>query len=637
MKIRGTAGMAGTAARSTRVAGDLTEHSGFSGEDSGAGTGCVKVVMMLRITARTVELALLLFGSLAWPCTAETTLRVWEIFEVEMTAKRPLSNPYVDGLPEGRPALARVVFSGVSGEARGQRYVISAFWDGGQKWKARFAPPSAGGWSFQSESADPGLSNSRGALRALPWSEAEKEANPTRRGLLYVAKGGPRAGRYFEYADGTPFLWIGDTWWNWAKKGIRLQTFQRLVDDRAAKGFSVGQIFFGGNGGLLDDTYSVPELEQIRRVEEFVSYANSQGITVWLHAWWGGKGLRETVGAEKLRRWWRYVIHRFGAHNVIWVLAGEYNMDHYSGFPLQFWKDLGRMIRTEDPYGRIISTHPTPPLWQGGADAPQWSTGETLHRESWLDYNQSQTGHGKARNEMIPEIVLADYARRPPKPVVVTEPWYEFVRGNPSPEDVRFGMWSAMLSGAAGHSYGGGHIWWAHVPEAPADVGPWPIEESFEVNTLDYPGAVSMGFMARFLRSIRWWLLEPRPDLISGYPARYCAAIPGREYVVYLRWGGRLRLDLRPSSESDRFRFTWIDLNASQARPEQVVQGGAIREFHAPEGYPSHPQFKDWLLHVVREAGAESPRAAQNYSRGIGRWHKPRPGARESRCLCSTP
>jgi hypothetical protein len=362
----------------------------------------------------------------------------------------------------------------------------------------------------------------------------------------------------------------------------------------------VGQIYFGGNGGLLDRTFSVPDLEQIRKVEEFIAYANSKGITVWIHAWWSRKGLNETVGVEKMRRWWRYVVHRLGAYNVIWTLAGEYNMNAYGGFGLQFWKDLGALVRAEDPYQRIIGVHPTPPAWQGGAEAPQWSTGEVIHNEPWLDYNQSQPGHGKPRTEMIPFIVAADYARVPAKPVVVTEPWYEFVKGNPPPEDIRFGAWSAVLSGAAGHSYGGGHIWWAHVPEAPARQGSWPLEESFETDTLDYPGAVSMGFMARFLKSTRWWLLEPHPELISDYPARYCAAVPGTEYVVYVRWTGAVKVDLRAASDVEEFRFTWIDPGDGKERTSGTVRGGAAREFHSPDPYPRFPQHKDWLLHLVK-------------------------------------
>jgi hypothetical protein len=256
------------------------------------------------------------------------------------------------------------------------------------------------------------------------------------------------------------------------------------------------------------------------------------------------------------------------------------------------------LIEQEDPYDRIIGAHPTPPGWKGGADAPQWSTAEVLHAEPWLDYNQSQVGHGRWRNELIPEVVRAAYQQQPPKPIVVTEPWYEFIEGNPPAADIRFGGWSAMLSGAAGHSYGGGHIWRAHVPEAPAQRGAWPLELEFDRDTLDYPGARSLSYMAEFLRTVDWWVLEPHPDLVHENPSRYCGAVPGQEYVVYLRWGGVVRLDLRPSSPEQRFEFRWIDLVGEKMRRTGEVGGGEIREFRPPEDYPGVEHYRDWVLHV---------------------------------------
>jgi len=44
------------------------------------------------------------------------------------------------------------------------------------------------------------------------WSDEQKQANPTRRGFVRVCRTGHRSGRYFEYSDGTPMLWLGDTW-----------------------------------------------------------------------------------------------------------------------------------------------------------------------------------------------------------------------------------------------------------------------------------------------------------------------------------------------------------------------------------------------------------------------------------------
>jgi len=533
-------------------------------------------------------------------------LRPWEVFELELTAQSETPVGYVEGLPDGGPGYVSVTFRGESGEALDQEYTLTGFWDGGQTWRVRFAPPAGGHWSYASHSSDAGLSGQTGGLDVSAWTDEEKQANPTRRGFVQVCQTGPRAGRYFQYADGTPMLWLGDTWWNWGKSRIPFERFQKLVDDRAAKGFNVGQLFFAANGwgrdsSLLDRTFTQPNLDRIRHLERMIAYANSKGMTVWVHGWWSRENMNERVGEEHMRRWTRYMVHRLSALNVVWVLAGEYNMHNYGGLGLDFWKQLGQLVSQEDPYGRIISAHPTPPGWDGGADSPQWSTAEVLHDQPWLSYNQSQVGHGRWRNEMIPLVVQAAYVRQPAKPIVVTEPWYEFIEGNPTAADVRFGGWSAVLSGAAGHSYGGGHVWLGHVPEAPERGGTWPLQLGFETDTLDYPGARSLSFMARFLRGIQWWSLDPHPELLLENPSPFCAAVPGREYVAFLRWGGVAKLDLRPSTPDDTFEYTWIDLTNEKPGRSRTIAGGEIRSFSPPEDYPGVEQYKDWILHVVRK------------------------------------
>ncbi len=555
-------------------------------------------------------------GFLAGPCVAglltvtavaaEVQTRPWDAIEVTLESQASLAHPYLESLPESGEALARVTFEGTDGQAAGQRYTVDAFWDGGKTFKARFAPPAPGRWTYRSTSRDPGLHNATGAITSMAWSDEEKDQNPARRGWVRVCNSGPRAGRYFEYADGTPFLWIGDTWWNWTKRGVKLSSFEKLANDRAEKGFTVGQLFFAGRGwgarsSLLDRRFTTPDFEHLRHVESMIRYANSKGITVWIHPWWGGRDLDRQIGVEHLRRWWRYVIARLSAYNVIWTVAGEYNLYNYGGLGLEFWKDLGAMIDRLDPYERLLALHPTPPAWDGGDGAPQWSTGEVLHAEPWLNYNQSQVGHGRWRNEMIPSVIAADYARVPAKPTVVTEPWYEFIEGNPTAEDIRFGALSAILSGAAGHSYGGGHVWKAHVPEAPAGEDTWPMEMGFERDTLDYPGAASLGSIARFLRSRPWWKLEPHPELVTEYPAPFCAAVPGEEYLVYLRWNGSLRLDLRSSAAKDQFDASWINLATFERGRPRTLSGGACQRLSCPQNYPGTPEISDWLLHVVKQ------------------------------------
>ncbi|MFC1650025.1 DUF4038 domain-containing protein [Candidatus Latescibacterota bacterium] len=535
----------------------------------------------------------------------ETVVKEWDVFEIEMTAESTFDNPYVGGLPDNGTPLVRATFKCTDGAGKGETYTVSGFWDGSNSWKARFAPPAAGNWTYTTESRDKGLDGRKGSFTCTGWTDAEKIANPARNGVIRVSKSGNRPGRHFEYDNGTPFLWIADTWWNWTKRGAYLSSFQKIVDDRAEKGFTIGQLFVAGNGwgrasSLLDETYNILDIEHMRKVDSMIEYANSKGLTVWVHAWWSRENIDESIGAEKMERWWQYLVHRLGAYNVIWIIAGEYNMYDYGGLGLDFWKDLGRMIKDEDPYKRIIGAHPTPPSWSGGADAPQWSTSAVIHNELWLDYNQSQPGHGKWRNELIPQIVSSDYAKIPAKPIVVTEPWYEFILDDPAGVDIRFGAWSAVLSGAAGHSYAGGHVWKAHVPEAPGGKDTWPMELGFETNTLDYPGAVSMGHMAKFLKGIRWWELAPHPELVLEYSEKYCAAVPGEEYVVYLRWGGAPKIDLNPSSPDDTFEFTWYDPRTGELRDPGTISGGGVRYFRAPEGYPANPHYKDWVLYIKK-------------------------------------
>lgn len=530
-------------------------------------------------------------------------LRTWDVYEITLKSSVNFKNPHTEGLRMDNKPFLIAEFTGTDGECTGSKISVPGFWDGGDTWKIRFAPPASGKWNYVTVSSDRKMNGRKGSIEVSGWSEAEKAANQTRRGFVRVAGSGNRQGRYFVYSDGTPFLWIADTWWDWTNINITFESFRKLADTRAEQGYNVGQLFFAGNGwsresSLLDPSFQNPKLEQIRKVEKMIEYANSLGITVWIHPWWSREGINKSIGEENIIRWWRYVIHRLHAYNVIWVLAGEYNLNNYGGFPLSFWNKVGELVKKEDPYDRIVGAHPTPPMWSGGAEAPQWSTAEAVHDQRWADYNQSQTGHARWCNELIPWIIANSYRKEPIKPVVVTEPWYEFIEGNPTAMDIRFGAWSAVMSGAAGHTYGGGHIWRAHLPERPTSVGSWPMDTSFATNTLLYTGGLSVGFMGKYLRKLEWWKLEPHPELVLENPSPFCLAEPGKEYVIYLRFGGSVKLDLGEYGETASFRFQWTDLVNQKESGSGTVNGGSIVEIKCPEDYPGTVNYKDWVLYI---------------------------------------
>ncbi|MFC2090158.1 DUF4038 domain-containing protein [Bacteroidota bacterium] len=529
----------------------------------------------------------------------------WEVVSLSFFASEVYENPYSLVPVYGGEDMLQVTFKGESGEAEGRELTLAGFWDGENRWKVNFSAPCSGIWTYSSHSGDAGLHNKKGKVEVEAWTEKEVQANPIRNGLVTVRKTGEQKGHFFEYTNGIPFLWIGDTWWNWTQRKIPFETYEALVNDRAAKGFTLGQLFVPGNGwgresSVLDETYTKLDLSHMMHVERMIQYANSKGITVWVHAWWSRENIDERIGEEKMMRWWKYLVSRLGAYNVIWTLAGEYNMYNNGGFDLDFWKRLGSMVDAEDPYDRIISLHNTPPFWDGGAEAPQWSTGSVLHDEEWLDYNQSQVGHGRYANEMIPQVIREEYSREPAKPIVVTEPWYEFVEGNPTGRDIRLAAWGAILSGAAGHTYGGGHVWLAHLPEMPSRGGTWPLEESFERNTFNYEGARSMQHLATFFNEVTWWEMVPHPELIFEYPQPFCLASPGNEYVIYLRYGGTFKLNMKEYS-GEEFTSAWYNPATGIRSEMKAFEADGIVQFTCPGSYPSDTELKDWVLLIKKK------------------------------------
>jgi hypothetical protein len=534
------------------------------------------------------------------------TIHQWDVYTISIKSGKVYSNPYKDIPVTNEGDLLKVTFLGTGGDALNSKITVVGFWNGGSEWRVNFTPPFTGSWKYNSISTDKSMNGKKGNFDVVAWSEEEKRDNPVRHGLIRVKKSGDNAGHFFEYSDGQPVLWIADTWWNWTKRSIKFDTFKQLVDNRAEKKFNIGQLFVPGNGwgresSMLDETYTILDTAHLKKVEDMIRYANSKGITVWIHGWWSRPNLNTTVGAEKMQRWWRYLVHRFCAYNVIWVVAGEYNMNNNGGFSLDFWKNLGKLIKDEDPYERIISLHNTPPFWDGGAEAPQWSTGSVLHKEPWLDYNQCQVGHGKYANEMIPLVVSEEYNRQPSKPIVVTEPWYEFIEGNPTGMDIRFAAWSAILSGAAGHTYGGGHVWLASVPESSGGGGSWPLEKGFDRTTYDYEGAMSMKHLAGFFKDVKWWNMAPHPELVREYPQPFCLAKPGEEYVLYLRYGGTVKITMDDSARTKKFKYHWYNPATGKVYDSKTIQGDKLVKFNCPESYPGVLDYRDWVLYICKE------------------------------------
>ena len=164
---------------------------------------------------------------------------VWECQEITLQSARDYANPYTE------------VDCWIELEGPGFARRVRGFWDGGRTFKIRFVATGPGEWRWKTASnqpSDSGLNGGTGALRAVAWTEAEKQANPNRRGFLRASA----EGHTLQYADGTPFFLLGDTWlaastWRLPYRGARAAadyvpgpgiSFEDAVGWRKRQGFN---------------------------------------------------------------------------------------------------------------------------------------------------------------------------------------------------------------------------------------------------------------------------------------------------------------------------------------------------------------------------------------------------------------
>ncbi|MEA3406707.1 MAG: DUF5060 domain-containing protein [Chloroflexota bacterium] len=134
--------------------------------------------------------------------TDERRVHTWEKVQISLEAEGAFANPYTE-------VEVWVDLEGPEFQRR-----VYGFWDGGRVFRVRITATRPGRWSWVSGSSvgDAGLDGKEGDFVAVPWTEEEKAANPCRRGFLRPTENG----HALQYADGTPFFLLGDTWWSTA-------------------------------------------------------------------------------------------------------------------------------------------------------------------------------------------------------------------------------------------------------------------------------------------------------------------------------------------------------------------------------------------------------------------------------------
>lgn len=540
---------------------------------------------------------------------AELQGRVNQMIEWSLRSTHPYSNPFRE---------AEVDLLVTDPEGRERR--VPAFWCGADEWRVRYLPLAEGIHRFRSvcsEPGDQGLHGREGQVVA----RAEESGNPLfRHGPLRVSE----SRRYLEHRDGTPFFWLGDTWWLGLSTRLRWPgEFRLLLDDRLRKGFSVVQIVMGLSPDLpIHDSRASNEAgyvwtEDLSAVNPaFFDMADLRidalaraGIVPCIVGCWGY--YLDFLGEENLRLHWRYLVARYGAYPVVWCLAGEALMPYYlkqlkgeadrQRFLQQTreaWTRLTRYVRDIDPYGHPVTIHPS-----GGSGSRQQVD------QAVLDFDMLQTGHGD--RDSLPGTlrqVRESYAAEPRMPVLNGEVCYEGI-GEGCREGIqRLCFWGCVLSGACGHTYGACGLFQMNRPEELFGSSPhgdfslmWgdtPWEEAYR-----FPGSAQVGLGRKLLERYEWWRFEPRPEWMEPHATveqprlPYAAGIPGKVRVIYVPtcWSPPTVKGLEPGSS---YRAYLFDPRNGREREVGEAQPDARGDWRYPR--PFLPAFQDWVLVLER-------------------------------------
>ncbi|MEI7901903.1 MAG: DUF4038 domain-containing protein [bacterium] len=518
-------------------------------------------------TSRNLTGGALLLGALITAPAAAGPVEANQVAETTLVSATNYANPFTDA------QLDAVVT-----QPDGAQLRVPGFWSGGTGWRFRYASGKVGTHAWRTECSDTANSGLHGVTGSVMIAASTSTNVLFLHGPIRVAADQ----RHFEHADGTPFFWLGDTWWKGLCDRIPWEGFQELTADRKAKGFTVVQIIGGGpypdeppfdsrwknEGGLpYEKDYACINPKYFDFADRRIEHLIGAGIVPAMVGGWGWH--MPSVGVEKMNRHWRYLIARYGAYPVVWIVAGEIQEAR--------WQEVAGYVRKTDPYHRLATMHPPgiPELQSGRkamnvellpGDAGRFLTiGRLdLHDDTLLDFDLLQTSHNDWGTAPVTvSQVTASYSKTPPMPVVNGEVVYEWHKNAGRQDIQRFMFWSCMLNGAAGHTYGAGGIWQMNsktVRGSGYESTPWFV-------AMRYPGSAQLGLGKKLLEEYPWWRFEPHPEWVEPrsttlfephaewydnhkvwaerkgrWDLPYAAGIPGEVRFVYIPGNNDYRL-----------------------------------------------------------------------------------------------
>ena len=450
----------------------------------------------------------------------EATL--WNPTEITLNSSKEYDNPYLD-----------VDINAEFTHEDGTKIALPGFWKENQTWAVRFSPTKLGKWSYVITCTD-ATNTSLTATGELTAKENDGSTEIDKHGFVTIQKDA----RYYSYADGTPFFWLGDT--NWQAPNYVQTTacnypgctcnnqFKHEVDDRASKGFNVYQTYFdsgetdgGGQRGKIPSIWTKKFVEPNAdvfngKIDYMLEYLHSKGMVAAL-----GMGVHTSttrnVHEDDLLRFARYVVARYACYSMVWISGQEITDTAPSKTEgktcMEVYMAMASMIEEIDGYKHPNTGHMYPMM---ATD----SRAVALDMSDWHDSWTLQQGHSrKVREKNFYKSYYFNTSGKV-KPVMETEANYEDINcgGFTGYDASRLSAWNACLNGSAGFTYGVAGIW-ANCFSNEGNTG-WfgPNSYSYEpwYMGLGKPGGYEVAYLKQFFETLPdWTKLVPRYQSIA--------------------------------------------------------------------------------------------------------------------------
>jgi hypothetical protein len=423
-------------------------------------------------------------------------------------------------------------------------------------------------------------------------------------------------GRHLEHIDGTPWLWLADTAWNGPLRSTP-DEWRQYLEVRRRQGFGAVQFvttqWIAAPDGDLEGQLAYQGHERItinpaffQRLDARIDAINGAGllavpVMLWAATWTNSAEIDSvnpgvSLPEEQAALLARYMVARWGAHHVVWILNGD---GDYRGEKAERWRRIGRAVFGDRPHAPVV-LHPC------GMNIPF----DEFRQEAWLDLMSYQSGHGDdaATLRWIWDGPPARVWREaPPRPLINLEPPYEDHIAYQSRERVsahtmrRAAYWSLLVAPPAGVTYGGHGVWGWDDGTAPPVAHPnTGIPRPWQAALL-LPGAEQIAHLAAMFGALDWWRLQPAPELLADQPgdadaAAFVAAASTAEgdlALLYTPQAARLEVDTHRLQPGLRAR--WFSPATGQFQAAQR-DGPPERSVFATPGEG------DWVLLFDRSA-----------------------------------